>query len=74
MRLKYFHGSLNIVLILVPGREFFCAKCVQVSFNISVMKLNEVHFSLETVITHFLDKPYEEINFQSYLNSALLCK
>ena len=23
IRLKYFHDSLNIVLILVPGREFF---------------------------------------------------
>ena len=29
VRFKYFHDSLNIVLILAPGREFFCAKCVQ---------------------------------------------
>ena len=38
------------------------------------MKLNEVHFSLGTVITPFLDKPYQEINFKSHLNSVLLCK
>ena len=38
-----------------------------ISFNIWGMKINEVHFSLETVIIHFLDKPY-------YLNSILLCK
>ena len=29
LRLKYFHDSLNIVLILPPRREFFPAKCVQ---------------------------------------------
>ena len=28
-QLKYFHDSLNIVLILVPGREYFLAKFVQ---------------------------------------------
>ena len=26
MQLKHFHDSLNIVVILAPGREFFCAK------------------------------------------------
>ena len=26
---KHFHDSLNFVLILTPGCEFFCAKCVQ---------------------------------------------
>ena len=36
------------------------------------MKQNEVHFSLGTVIIHFLDKPYQEINFKSHFNSALL--
>ena len=36
------------------------------------MKLNEGHFSLRTVIIHFLDKPYQEINFKSHLNSVLL--
>ena len=35
------------------------------------MKFNEVHFFLGTVITHFLDKPYQEIDFKSYLNSIL---
>ena len=28
-RLKYFHDSLNIQLILAPAREFFSGKCVQ---------------------------------------------
>ena len=32
------------------------------------MKLNEVHFSSGTVITHFSDKLYQEINFKSHLN------
>ena len=30
------------------------------SLNIYGMKLNEVRFSLGTVITHSLDKPYRE--------------
>ena len=38
------------------------------------MKLNEVYFSSRTVITHFLDKPYQETNFKSHLNSVLPCK
>ena len=38
------------------------------------MKLNEIHVSSGTVITHFLDKPYQEINFKTYLNSVLPCK
>ena len=38
------------------------------------MKLNERHFSSRAVIIHFLDKPYQEINFESHLNSALLYK
>ena len=46
----------------------------QIFFNTFGMKLNEVHFSLERVTIHFLDKPYQEINFKSHLNSALLCK
>ena len=32
------------------------------------MKLNEVRFSSGTVITHFLDKPYQEVNFKCHLN------
>ena len=42
-----------------------------ISFNIYGMKLNKAHFSSETVIVHFLDKPYHKINFKSHLNSAL---
>ena len=28
-QLEHFHDSLNIVVILAPGHEFFFAKCVQ---------------------------------------------
>ena len=33
MRLKYFHDSLNIVVILAPGREFLSDKCAQFSLT-----------------------------------------
>ena len=36
------------------------------------MKLNEGHLSLGTVIIYFWDKPYQEINFKSDLNSVPL--
>ena len=39
-------------------------------FKIYGMKLNEEHFSSGTVISHFLDKPYQEINFKGHLNSV----
>ena len=29
IRLKYFHDSLNIAVILAPGHEVFSAKCAQ---------------------------------------------
>ena len=45
-----------------------------ISFNISGMKLNEGHFSSGTIVLHFLDKPYQEKDFESHLNSALLFK
>ena len=45
-----------------------------ISFNISGMKLNEGLFSSGTIVLHFLDKPYQKIDFESHLNSALLCK
>ena len=45
-----------------------------ISFSIYGMKLNEGDFSSGTVIIHFLDKPYQEINFKKDLNSVLLCK
>ena len=38
------------------------------------MNLKKGHFSLGTAIINFLDKPYQEINFKSHLNSLLLCK
>ena len=63
IRLKYFNDSPNIVFILAPSREFFCANC-SISFNIYGMKLNEVHFSTVTVIIHFLDKTLSRNKFQ----------
>ena len=33
LRFKHFHDSLNIVLILPSGREFFCTKYVQFSLT-----------------------------------------
>ena len=74
IRLKHFHDSLNITLILPPGREFFCSKYVQFPLTFYRKKLNEVHFFSGTVFTHFLDKLYHKINFKSHLNSVLLCK
>ena len=38
IRLKYFHDSLNIVVILDPGPEFFSAKCAQ--FLLTFTELN----------------------------------
>ena len=35
------------------------------------MKLNDVNFSSGAGITHILDKPYQEIDFKSHLNSVL---
>ena len=61
---------INIVLIIAPGCGFFPAK--HVSFNIYGMKLNEEHFSSGTVVIHFLDKPYQEINFKSHLNTDMV--
>ena len=33
IRLKYIHNSLNIVLIIANGPEFFCAKYAQFHFK-----------------------------------------
>ena len=33
MRLKYFHDSLNIEVILAPGTETFSSKCAEVSLT-----------------------------------------
>ena len=43
-----------------------------VFFNIYGMKLNEGYVSSATVINYFWDKPYQEIDFISHLNSVLL--
>ena len=45
-----------------------------ISFKIYGMELNERHFSSGTVTIHICDKPYQELNFESHLNSVLLCK
>ena len=37
-QLKYFHDSLNIVVVLALGREFFFAKCTQ--FHLTFKKQN----------------------------------
>ena len=70
IRLKFFYNNLIVVLILAPGREFYELNLSN-SFNIYGLKLNTVHFFSGTVITHFLDKLYQEINFKSHLNSHL---
>ena len=43
-----------------------------ISLNIYGMKLNEGHLSFGTIIIHFSDKFYQEINFKSHLNSVLI--
>ena len=44
-------------------------------FNIYRTKLNEEHFSSGIIIIiQFLDKSYQETNFESYLNSVPFCK
>ena len=69
IKLKYFHDSLNIILIMN-----FSGYMCPISFNIYGMKLNEVHFSSVTVMTFFWAKLYQEINFSSNLNNLLPCK
>ena len=39
-------------------------------FNIYGKELNEGYFSSGTVIIHFLNKRYQEINFGSHSNSV----
>ena len=68
IHLKYFYDSVNIVLILAPGRE-----CVEFPLTFLQKKLNEGYFPWELII-HFLEKYYQEINLKSHLNSAPLCK
>ena len=37
-KFKRFYNNLNIVLILAPGRTFFCAKYVQFLLMINLIK------------------------------------
>ena len=71
MRLIYFHDSLNTVAIIALRDECFSGKYAQFSFNTYEMKLNERPFPSRIVAIHFWDKPYQELNFKSNLNSVL---
>ena len=71
MQLKYLHDSLNIVVILAPGREFFSVKCAQfpLTFNIYETKLNEGHFSFGTVVPSFtFAMKLRDANYKSHWN------
>ena len=72
IRLKHFHDSLNTVVILTPGHEFFSAKCAQLSLALTECKRKA--FSSRTVIISFFDIFYQKLNFKNHLNSVLLCK
>ena len=71
--LKYFHISLNIVVILAPGHEFFSAKYTR--FPLTFMESN---YTMD--IFHWncyyssWDKPYQKTSFKSHSNTAILCK
>ena len=69
-----FHDTLNVVVILAPGSELSSVKCTQFTLTFYRMKLNKVHFFFRSVITHFWDKHYQEINYKSHLNNAMICK
>ena len=47
IRLKHFHDSLNIALIVAFSRKFFCAKCVQFLLNITELNLMKDVFPWE---------------------------
>ena len=59
IRLKYFYYSLNIVVILAPGPKFSSARYTWC-------------FSSGTVIIHFWDNLYQEINLKIHSNTILL--
>ena len=65
LQLKYFYESVNTVVVLIPGCEFCSAKSAQFSSTLTDKKLNDGPIFSKTVITHFLDKPYQEINFKN---------
>ena len=54
-----------IVVIFAPTRKLFSAKSTQFP-NIYEIKSNDGHFSSRTVITHFQDKLYQNINSKSH--------
>ena len=75
IRLKDFHDSLNIVVILALDHEFFLLNVPNFQcFQYYGMKLSKGYLSFETVIIHFWDKTDQEINIISHLNEELLCK
>ena len=54
IRLKHFHDSLNIVVILALDHEFFLLNVPNFQcFQYYGMKLSKGYLSFETVIIHF---------------------
>ena len=49
----HFYDSLNIVLILDPGCESFCAKCVQFPLMINLIKKKIFKSHLSSVLVVF---------------------
>ena len=49
IRVKYFRESQNIIVMLPPGREFFCAKCAQfpLKLNDDIFPLGQLLFIFE---------------------------
>ena len=68
--LKYFHDSLNIVVILDPGFEVFSAKYAQLPLTFTEWE----HFPFGTAIINFWDTPYLDINIKNLLKCVILCK
>ena len=71
IRLKDFHDSLNIVVILAPCCEFCSAECTR--FPVTFKEWNKMKDIFSLIIIHSWENPYE-INFKNHLNSVLLCK
>ena len=64
--------NFSLYVLWIKRDEFLSWKCLDLC--IYEMKLNDGHFFLGTVIIHFRDKPYQQINFENHSNSVLLCK
>ena len=70
IRLKYYHDSLNLAVTVALGCQvvtFSLLSMCLILFNIYGKKLNKGGFSSKTVMIHFWNKPYEEINFKSHI-------